>query len=156
MPFYKSLLRTGVIRKSGCWWVKSRSGWLYELLAEQKKTIFHSPDSISHWEWAWTQMFHSMGPKTGSEINFVSQLGSQKLSLFSSSKRSYCIYFEIEWSWNEVKDTRQFEISQCQFWLNVLISDKWSVRRRIWNFVEMEISLNFWGYFLVSRGRHQL
>ena len=37
-----------------------------------------------------TQMFHSMGPKTGSEINFVSQLGSQKLSLYSSSKRSYC------------------------------------------------------------------
>ena len=102
-----------------------------------------------------TQMFHSMGPKTGSEINFVSQLGSQKLSLYSSSKRSYCIYFEIKWSWNEVKDTRQFEISQCQFWLNVLISDKWSVRRRIWNFVEMEISLNFWGYFLVWRGRHR-
>ena len=52
MPFYKSLLRTSMIWKSGCWWVKSRSGWLYELLVERKKATFHSPDSISHWKWA--------------------------------------------------------------------------------------------------------
>ena len=89
IAFYKSLLRISVIWKSGCWWVKSRSGILaiWAPGGAKKWYFIHQTLFLIENEHR-TQMFHSMGPKTGSEINFVSQLGSQKLSLYSSSKRS--------------------------------------------------------------------